>query len=286
MVRKAHSFHGFTSAELLLTQLLERYVLNTHVHRFCNRVSWFCHDVGLQSNSYDLTWICYLVWSLQQWQSYGSSYQQHRLDVLTEVSISISISWTWCLKVPPIYWHQTTRHHIPGDHSFDILTYSIEQSPSLEANLFSGSQEIPRILWNSKVHYRIHKSPPPVSFLSQIDADHVPTSHFLTIQLNIILPSLPGSSKWSLSLGFPHQNPVYTAPLPICATCPAHPILDLITRRVLGEEYRSLRSSFCSFLYSPVTSSLLGPNILLDTLFSNTLSLPSSLNVSDQVSHP
>jgi hypothetical protein len=35
-----------------------------------------------------------------------------------------------------------------------------------------------------------------------------------------------------------------------------------------------------------ITSSLLGPNILLNTLFSNTLSLRSSLNVSDQVSHP
>ena len=40
------------------------------------------------------------------------------------------------------------------------------------------------------------------------------------------------------------------------------------------------------FFYSPVTSSLLGPNILLNTLFSNTLSLRSSFNVSDQVSHP
>jgi hypothetical protein len=36
----------------------------------------------------------------------------------------------------------------------------------------------------------------------------------------------------------------------------------------------------------PVTSSLFGPNILLNTLFSNTLSLCSSLNVRDQVSHP
>jgi len=54
----------------------------------------------------------------------------------------------------------------------------------------------------------------------------------------------------------------------------------------LGEQYRSFGSSLCSFLHSPVTSSLLGPNILLNTLFSNTLSLRSSLNVSDQVSHP
>ena len=40
------------------------------------------------------------------------------------------------------------------------------------------------------------------------------------------------------------------------------------------------------FLQSPVTSSLLGPNILLNTLFSNILSFLSSRNVSDQVSYP
>jgi hypothetical protein len=59
----------------------------------------------------------------------------------------------------------------------------------------------------------------------------------------------------------------------------------LFTRIIFGEEFRSLSSSFCSFLHSPFTSSYLGPNILLSTLFSNTLSLHSSLNVSDQVSH-
>jgi len=37
---------------------------------------------------------------------------------------------------------------------------------------------------------------------------------------------------------------------------------------------------------SPVTSSLLGPNILLSTLFSNILNQCSSLSVRDKVSHP
>jgi hypothetical protein len=47
---------------------------------------------------------------------------------------------------------------------------------------------------------------------------------------------------------------------PIHATCPAQFIfLDLIRRITFGEQYRSLSSSLCSFLHSPVTSSVLVP---------------------------
>ena len=86
-----------------------------------------------------------------------------------------------------------------------------------------------------------------------------PTSHFLKIHLNIIFPSTPWTPKCSHS-GFPAKI-LYTPLLsPIRATCPAHLILlYLITRTILGGEYKSLSSLVCNFLQSPVTSSLLGP---------------------------
>jgi hypothetical protein len=81
---------------------------------------------------------------------------------------------------------------------------------------------------------------------------------------------------------------IYSFPFSyIRATCLAHLItLDLIIIIMLGEEYKLRRSSLCSFLQPPVTSFLFGPNILLSTLFPNTLSLCSSLSVRDQISHP
>jgi len=102
--------------------------------------------------------------------------------------------------------------------------------------------------------------------------------------------------SFHLSLGIPsgfllQVSPTKTlnTPLlsPIRATYPAHLIfVDFITRITLVEQCRTLSSSLRSLLHSPVTKTILGTNFLLSTLFPNTISPRSSLNVSDQVSYP
>ena len=90
----------------------------------------------------------------------------------------------------------------------------MDQSPSWESKKFAASQEIPPILWNLKVHYCIHKCSLPVPILSHLNPVYTPTSHFLEIHLNIILPSMPGSPQQARFLRFPHQNPVQAPSLP------------------------------------------------------------------------
>jgi len=94
-----------------------------------------------------------------------------------------------------------------------LLTYSTVQSPSWAPNWFAASQEIPRTSRHPKVHYRTHKRPPPASILDQPNPVHIPTSHLLEIHSNIIHPSTPRSSQTSLSLRFPHQDPIHP---PLC----------------------------------------------------------------------
>ena len=104
--------------------------------------------------------------------------------------------------------HRIHKHIFPQSI---ILTYLLTPWCRVLLEKLTGFKlvkKFPSISRNPKVHYRTHKRPPPVSILGQPNPVHIPTSHILEIHPNIIHPSTPRSSQWSLSLRFPHQDPI------------------------------------------------------------------------------
>jgi hypothetical protein len=110
-------------------------------------------------------------------------------------------------------WFHNTRIILPY-----LCTYSMQQSPSWEANRFAANQAISRILWNPKVRYRIHNCPPPFSILSQLNTIHTPHP---TSWRHILFWVFPVVSFPQVS----PPKPCTRLPLSIRATCPAHLIL-------------------------------------------------------------
>jgi len=102
----------------------------------------------------------------------------------------------------------------------------------------------------------------------------------LSTHLRLGLPSgfLPsGFPSKTLYAPFPHPYAPHAQPISFFS------ILSPARYWVRSTNHLAPRYAVSS---SPVTSSLLGPNILLNTMFSNTLSFISSHNFNDQVPHP
>jgi hypothetical protein len=113
------------------------------------------------------------------------------------------------------------------------LTNSMEISPSWEVASCAVTQEFPKILWNPKVHYRVHKRPPLVPILSQINPIH-PISLWsiliLSTHLRLGHPSGVFPSRFPTNILYAFR---FTS---IRATCPVHLIIIIILSKSTSHE--------------------------------------------------
>jgi hypothetical protein len=157
-----------------------------------------------------------------------------------------------------------------------------------ETEFFLGSQQ--HFSWSkNSPHSMKHKgsllyAQQPI--LNQINPIHILISYCYKIHFNIIPTPMPRSSKSFYPTVSPPQSSMHFSFLQYVPCAPTDFTLFFISWIIPNNKYKSLCCSLCSLLQSPVISSLLGPNIFLITLFSYTLGLSSSLNMTHQVSNP
>jgi hypothetical protein len=107
----------------------------------------------------------------------------------------------------------------------------MELRPSWKAASCAATQELPNILWNPKVHYRVHKSPPLVCVLRKINLVQTTSSYLSKIRFNIVRHLRLGLPSGLFLVAFPPISYVHSPSPPFVLHAP--PISSsLIWRRV------------------------------------------------------
>jgi len=145
-------------------------------------------------------------------------------------------------------------------------------------------EKIPLILWDPK--NQNHVDIYPAWRMSLVTTRLIEPTPYNRIHFNIIFSYAQRIATWPLTGLCTKSVVAFLLSILSHAFCKAHPSHRPLCENPNITKYKSRSSSLYSRLHSPVTSPLLGPNTFLSTLFSNTISPCSAVNVKRQVSHP
>jgi hypothetical protein len=149
-------------------------------------------------------------------------------------------------------------------------------------NSGSTTETTSSLLSNQKIQCSVHKSPLMAPILSHKNSVHTFSTYSSRIHSDIILPFTPMSSKLSIPFRSSKQNDVRIShPSHACIVLcqPYLPWFDILNN--IRWIVKIMKLLIMKFSPATVTSSLLGLNILLSILFSYTLNLCYSLNMTD-----
>lgn len=115
------------------------------------------------------------------------------MTIFLDLSTLSNIQWTAAEVTKLFIMHLWTAN--PRSMFSTNLSFSSSASWGILCNL-----------WNPKIYWCVHNSPPCVAILSHMHPVHILHLYFIKICCNVTLHLLPRHSKQPLSFTFSHQN--------------------------------------------------------------------------------